>query len=614
MLTSDRWDSSRTNLAVEEISQTVDCLYRISVQLARKSSNTQHAKAEKIDVLSFEPFDREYCQEKFPDADDLILNRMAKAISRRRQLLRYRETHAFKLAQRSNDDENSDAEERKTVLSETTATTFIEPSDAILTKTQDDAASVMSATTYSSLVGAKLRMPTIPKAAADDRPFLCPICHKLSQLDSARLTHEWTKHVFRDLQPYFCTFSGCDLREQTFESRHQWFYHELKSHRQRWICRGHCDQVFAAQNHFEDHVRASRPHGISPKQISTYLDICEISIGATDEAQCPLCHDLLRGPKQVEKHIGRHMEEVALFALPQSMFSSSDTDTDGSSSLSSFVEDVDEQTSVLPPSAWKADAEEPSSHLGQDEVVDTRPVLGATSTHQQEGKKKGKESDLRLKWDFHIPFTSRKKEKPASPPVDQTVQRTVRPRVGQFTWRASSPGSGDDSPERVPVPPWAPYIAPIAEQEPRQHSRVIEIEPRNAGRAYPHGSPVRPSLSRRGSLSPTDQSDRRGRAYDVQPELRRRRRPHSTRSPERRRGRSRSRSQHGTVLISGDLRSDPRSSRRARTSTPRRADVSDDLASLTLDSRRRSESPPRPFNVHSNWSTRVRGRSRTRSR
>ena len=367
---------------VEDISESLDCLYRASLQLSKRRAKDQFNKAAKIDTRYFERYDLEYCEERYPGAQDFLRKRMARILTKRRQYLKYREQHAAKLAQDIEGD-GSDGEERRTALSETTATSFVEtltmdkPTDA------GDTASIASDTTYSSIVGGKLRMPTLPTAAADGSFFQCPICRRMDQFKLP--SRDWTKHVFRDLQPYFCTFSECETAEETFESRHSWWSHEVKSHRRQWVCRGHCNKPFEDARAFEEHIRTSKIAGVGPAQIPAYMDMCATAMDAAKPAACPFCDDVvIRGPKQLEKHIGRHMEETALFTLPQGLFHD-DSDPEESSVSASSSDRGSQESERNAQNTANQEVEEPKILRTQEPATPTSAVrtLGGFRTRRQ---------------------------------------------------------------------------------------------------------------------------------------------------------------------------------------------------------------------------------------
>ncbi|ERF69949.1 hypothetical protein EPUS_05493 [Endocarpon pusillum Z07020] len=315
-------DAPELDLITIDIAQIVDCLYRISISLRAHSSVNRYAKAAAFDTSSFLPFDTEYVREKFPEAKNQLCSRMGKAISKRRQYLKYREHHAAKLAQGLPEHKDINI-----ALSETTASTFIDPlATPEITRREAESADIsniadtMSETTYTTILGdsERLRLPRMPKEASIGQAFECPLCRKIVQFETTRTTHSWMKHVFSDLQPYICTFEECDKEEETFESRHRWFAHELRFHRRLWTCYGHCDQKFSSGTSFREHVRKSRH--IAENQLPALAEMCEGPIDVASKTRCPLCLAEVTGIKKLEKHIGRHMEDVALFALPTSSF------------------------------------------------------------------------------------------------------------------------------------------------------------------------------------------------------------------------------------------------------------------------------------------------------
>ena len=325
------YSASQVQLIAEDISRTIDLLYRAAVQFSQRSTKDNFSKAADIDVSAFEQYDHEYISEKYPRAEGWLVKRIGRALLKRRQYVRYRELHAAKLAQPPLDaiaETNADeagSDETRTILSGTTATTFKEeqPEYSPAAYSKDDAASILSATTYSSMVAESLRMPKPPDGTLDGGPFLCPICHRMHQFSAGQARQAWWRHVFRDLQPYVCTVESCNIEDTTYESRHKWFSHEVKNHRQSWRCQGHCAHDFRSREEFEKHVRENVP-SISKEQVPTFVDMCATPLSVTTAFECPLCKEDIKGVKQFEKHLGRHLEEIALFALPQSLLGDGD--------------------------------------------------------------------------------------------------------------------------------------------------------------------------------------------------------------------------------------------------------------------------------------------------
>ena len=82
-----------------DIQRAVECLYQASIDLQKRKITSRYDKCTDINTSFFEPFDIEYVRQKFPSAPNFLIQRLGKAISRRRQWLKYRELHASKLAQ-----------------------------------------------------------------------------------------------------------------------------------------------------------------------------------------------------------------------------------------------------------------------------------------------------------------------------------------------------------------------------------------------------------------------------------------------------------------------------------------------------------------------------------
>ena len=218
------------------------------------------------DTKGFAPFDMKYARNKLPDADIAIIERLGLAITRKRGYLKYRERHHAKLAQ------GLDNTHDKPEMSETTATEF-QSKKIDFEETKSD--SCFSETSYApSLVdGGTITIPLPPKESADGKPFECPYCFSVITISATRA---WIKLVFKDLQSYICTFQPCSRSEKLYDSRREWFHHVSTAH----------------SNELGKHSLGS---GLI----------------------CPLCRNASASVKQLERHLARHLEELALFALPR---------------------------------------------------------------------------------------------------------------------------------------------------------------------------------------------------------------------------------------------------------------------------------------------------------
>jgi len=174
-------------------------------------------------------------------------------------------------------------------------------------KMQDDVASIASlesnSTTASALIQGRPRVPDLPEEKIDGAGFPCLACEATLQgittrgpwkyvslifstpLDMAPLrtgliltVHR--KHIYADLMPYCCTIEDCQSPLEAYNSTKRWASHELQ--------------------HLLD----------SP--------VVQKSAGESHDRPCPFCEPSSRRFAKVEyfKHVGKHLREVSLAALP----------------------------------------------------------------------------------------------------------------------------------------------------------------------------------------------------------------------------------------------------------------------------------------------------------
>lgn len=309
-----------------EVSEVVNCLYRLSMSVRNPTGTQRYIKSAHIDTSYYERYDLEHVAQKFPAAKEGLVERLGKAISRRRQYLKYREMHAAKLSQHLDDEDTA------TLRSETTATALIEPSGAL-----EDSRSVASESSYATSAGSvqKARMPSMPKGARAGLPFECPYCRTIEVIKD---TQAWIKHVYKDLQPYMCTFENCATPNEMYDGRRQWFNHEMQKHRRSWTCHGHCNQAFISEDAFTKHIRKNLRGQYSDSQIPILIEMWGSQVGPHVGSSCPLCSDHVAGSIQLQRHLGRHLEEIALFALPSDDIESDNED--GSQGSSEIAEEA----------------------------------------------------------------------------------------------------------------------------------------------------------------------------------------------------------------------------------------------------------------------------------
>ncbi len=204
----------------QSISNITANLYNLSIIIRRGNLNGDRLlKSSKVNVAFYETFDIGHVRNKFPSANDALVERLGKAISRRRQYLKYREQHHEKLSaprqntftadQPVNQDRSLRFVETKassraqtpqhgTTISHsigvsTTASTYVPPKHQDVAEIDVDVYSESSSVSscQSSTIGSERpRLPPIPQASERSRDFECPYCYTICRLVG---TEDWQR-------------------------------------------------------------------------------------------------------------------------------------------------------------------------------------------------------------------------------------------------------------------------------------------------------------------------------------------------------------------------------------------------------------------------------------
>ncbi|KAL8830379.1 MAG: hypothetical protein Q9170_005760 [Blastenia crenularia] len=249
-------DEGSPESEIEQLHRTfvniIDCLFQMSM-LVRKPARHKYPTDSTLES-SFGPYDRGHVADKFPAADTDIIDRLARANTRRRAHLKNRERRRLKFGM------DLDEAQAGSILSETVASDFSLHEHAPSTSG--------SITSYASSLqsGTMLTIPPPPKASANQKPFECPYCFYVISIESS---HSWTDHVFQDILPYICLFPDCSTPEKLYDNGHDWY----------------------------DHVRSSH-------------------LARVEDQTCLLCGSSLASGIQLKRHLARHLQDLALFVLP----------------------------------------------------------------------------------------------------------------------------------------------------------------------------------------------------------------------------------------------------------------------------------------------------------
>ncbi|KAL8665806.1 MAG: hypothetical protein Q9202_001928 [Teloschistes flavicans] len=245
------------------VNTTIKCLYKMAMLVRNPTHHDMILHSRSDETAALKPYDQQHVRDKFPQASEQLVLCLGGLITRRRRYLKYRKRHSIKLGKGL--EELQDGGKTSTEdISETMASDFQAPEFDF-----GDVASISikSATSYASSDWQEvlLRIPAPPAQSLDGKPFVCPYCFYIIEANSIR---SWHRHIFADLRPYSCVFEDCRWLDQSYTSRREWITH-----------------------------------------VSTTHDMTE--------AVCPLCKDSLGETKLFERHVARHLVELALFALPR---------------------------------------------------------------------------------------------------------------------------------------------------------------------------------------------------------------------------------------------------------------------------------------------------------
>jgi hypothetical protein len=316
----------------------VDCLLRLSVTIRDPAPYDQFKS--RVDTSQYEPHDINHVREKFPKLDPRVIMRLGKASTQRRGYFKYREDHHRRLQEglRPDGDVHQGSEGGGTTvaspipqhLSDSTQLNYAMP---------DTASSETSATSYArsiNLDASEIHLPPLPKEHADG-PFLCPFCFMIISADTR---HEWKyvlllllilkhdgftnsslfchrKHVFRDLRPYVCIWNDCVSTGQDFQKRKDWISHMTREHWRQWDCPFGCSTPLDDSRALESHLKGIHAEKLDTRRATEILvRISRIDTGKAN-GDCPLCWNFeVKSIRQYASHVGHHLEQLALFALP----------------------------------------------------------------------------------------------------------------------------------------------------------------------------------------------------------------------------------------------------------------------------------------------------------
>jgi hypothetical protein len=177
----------------------------------------------------------------------------------------------------------------------------------------------------------------------------CNLCFKVKKFYKPS---DWTKHVHEDVQPFTCTFTGCN-ESKSFKRKADWVRHENERHRQLeyWTCNlGDCTHTCFRKDNFVQHLvrehkvpepklRTGRNNnGRSPitpvKPLSSIwqTNLAVPHMGEEDiwalvekchhestkqpqDEPCKFCGNICTTWKKLTVHLAKHMEQISMPVL-----------------------------------------------------------------------------------------------------------------------------------------------------------------------------------------------------------------------------------------------------------------------------------------------------------
>lgn len=300
-------------------------LLRLSITIRNPAPHDRFLRAKATSTKHSEPWDIQHARDKFPQVDPELAERLGKALSQRRQYFKYRESHHGRLAHGlgQGDDCDDDDAKAQTVFS-TIASSLPshlrsppdghpekEPTVLDEDETSETGVSQTSFATSNS-TSDKLRIPKLPKEAADG-PFECQFCYMIISAPNSRA---WKRHVHADLRPYICLWKDCSTPHQQFQRRSHWLNHILQHHWRSWYCLLGCNREYSNRESIKSHILDAHSGAVSSTSLETLSSLGEKPRPLNQEVMCPLCHAELQSINEYAKHVGKHLVDIALFALP----------------------------------------------------------------------------------------------------------------------------------------------------------------------------------------------------------------------------------------------------------------------------------------------------------
>jgi len=153
----------------------------------------------------------------------------------------------------------------------------------------------------------------MPPTAFLPAKFECQLCLSAQQF---KIPRDWTNHVYEDIQPFACTWEGCN-EGKMFKRKADWVLHENAAHRhvRWWTCDvDDCRKKFPRRNNFLNHL--NRGHSLA--DIPTWVKVKQCLQETTELPQdepCRFCREAFASQKELTDHLAEHMKQISLTVI-----------------------------------------------------------------------------------------------------------------------------------------------------------------------------------------------------------------------------------------------------------------------------------------------------------
>ncbi|KAI0142512.1 hypothetical protein F4776DRAFT_612325 [Hypoxylon sp. NC0597] len=311
-----------------DITEAVDCLLKLSVSIRTPAPHDRLKASSRMDISPYEAFDISHVATKFELASPKLAEHLGRANSRRRQFFMYRASHHAILSDGLNEDHDKSVFGKlSTVASSIPQSLKNKSLDPKIELIDEDEVSEggITPTSYATTRGDidRPHIPALPDEASKG-PFECPFCFMMISVSSRRA---WKKHIFADLRPYNCLIVDCPFIGSDFSRRREWIDHMSQKHWRFWHC-AFCDHLpFDSSELLRDHLQRCHLEDVSEDQLRASAELYTSHRPLDNTSSCPLCREPTPSAREYKRHVGRHLEDIALFVLPRGFDDASGEDT-----------------------------------------------------------------------------------------------------------------------------------------------------------------------------------------------------------------------------------------------------------------------------------------------